>query len=227
MRADRGDAVDQLAPTQLHQLGYAGGDHRQVLAALRRMARERAAVEQERECARLIQDHAANPFALDRVPLLRTLLIIAPDETGLLVITLHHLVFDGWSKGVLANEIDASYNACRQGKPSPMPSLPIQYGDFTMWQRRWVEGEECAAQLLRWKERMSGAPILRLPADRIAGAGEKRRASGEGPSFIWRSGVMSSSTQNERPCVATIRSSSWIHRSRIEVCGRFSCSDCH
>jgi len=127
--------------------------------------RERASAERERELARLIRDHAESPFALDRLPLLRALLIVGADGEGLLVLTLHHLLFDGWSKGVLAAEIDASYDACRQGKPNPLPNLPIQYGDHAVWQRRWLTAAVLGEQRRDWSEHLAGVSELELFAD--------------------------------------------------------------
>jgi amino acid adenylation domain-containing protein len=127
--------------------------------------RERASTQREHEVARLIRDHAGTPFALDRLPLLRALIIVGADGDGLLVLTLHHLVFDGWSKGVLAAEIDASYDAIRQGNPNPLPNLPIQYGDHAVWQRRWLTAAILREQRRDWREHLAGVSELELFTD--------------------------------------------------------------
>ncbi|MEE8584973.1 MAG: condensation domain-containing protein, partial [Acidobacteriota bacterium] len=83
-----------------------------------------------------------------------------------LLLTLHHLVFDGWSIGVLRSELAALYEAFLQHRPSPLPPLPIQYADFAVWQRGWLGGEVLEGLLSYWKERLRGAAMLELPTDR-------------------------------------------------------------
>ncbi len=120
-----------------------------------------------REARRLVREEALRPFDLARGPLLRqTLIALEPEEHAVLV-TLHHVVSDGWSIGVLVRELGALYEAFLQGRPSPLPELPIQYADFAAWQRRQLEGEELASQLAWWRARLAGAPpLLELPTDR-------------------------------------------------------------
>jgi amino acid adenylation domain-containing protein len=118
------------------------------------------------EVARLIRDHAAIPFRLARVPLLRALLVIGADDDALLVMIVHHLVFDGWSKRVLAAEIDAAYDARRTGTRYPLPELPIQYGDYALWQRRSLTTAILGEQRRDWLEHLAGVSELDLFADR-------------------------------------------------------------
>ncbi len=96
--------------------------------------------------------------------------LAAPPEEGgaehLLHLAMHHIVSDGWSKGVLTREITALYAAFLAGRPSPLPELEIQYADFALWQRRRLQGEVLDAELAYWRHQLAGAPVLELPADR-------------------------------------------------------------
>jgi aspartate racemase len=115
---------------------------------------------------RLASDEGRRPFDIERGPLLRgTLLRLGPEELGLLL-NMHHIVSDGWSIDVLTKEIGALYEAARKGVPSPLPELPIQYADFAVWQRQWLQGEVLDRQLGYWRERLADAPALGLPTDR-------------------------------------------------------------
>ncbi|HEY2292939.1 MAG TPA: amino acid adenylation domain-containing protein, partial [Thermoanaerobaculia bacterium] len=116
---------------------------------------------------RLAQEEATRPFDLERGPLLRAVLLrLAPAEHALLL-TMHHIVSDGWSMGVLVREVTQLYAAAAAGAPSPLPELAIQYADFAVWQRGWLQGERLERQLAYWRERLAGAPAaLDLPADR-------------------------------------------------------------
>ncbi|HSF39927.1 MAG TPA: amino acid adenylation domain-containing protein [Thermoanaerobaculia bacterium] len=106
------------------------------------------------------------PFDLARGPLLRALLLrIAPEE-HVAVLTLHHVASDGWSMGVLVREVAALYPAFSQGRPSPLPELPIQYADFARWQRGWLRGEVLEEEIAYWRETLAGVAPLELPTDR-------------------------------------------------------------
>lgn len=120
-----------------------------------------------KEAARLAFVDAKQPFDLAKAPLMRaTLLKLAPEEQ-ILLLNIHHIAFDVWSFGVLTQEMSALYKAFLNGKPSPLPDLPIQYVDFAAWQQEWLQGEVLQAQLDYWKERLSGSlPVLELPTDR-------------------------------------------------------------
>jgi hypothetical protein len=90
---------------------------------------------------------------------------LAEDEHVLLV-TMHHIVSDGWSMGVLASELNALYGAFLGGKADPLPELEIQYADYAVWQRQWIEGEILQQQAAYWKTTLAGAPaLLELPTD--------------------------------------------------------------
>jgi aspartate racemase len=122
-----------------------------------------------------LEEEAQRPFDLDASAprrtglgsLFRTVLFrLGPDEHALLV-SMHHIVSDGWSMGVLFRELSALYQAFSTGKPSPLPELPVQYADFAVWQRQWLQGTTLEAHLSYWRERLRGQrPILSLPTDR-------------------------------------------------------------
>ncbi len=124
------------------------------------------------ELDRLAAGEARAPFDLAAGPLLRVCLLRlqAPGEAGeehVLLATLHHIVSDGWSQGLLFQELSALYGAVAAGGPSPLPELPIQYADFAAWQRDWLRGEVLEAQLAYWRRRLAGVPaVLELPTDR-------------------------------------------------------------
>jgi amino acid adenylation domain-containing protein len=110
---------------------------------------------------------AQRPFDLARGPLLRCLLVRLGERQHALVLVVHHIVFDGWSFGVLIRELGRLYAAFAAGCPSPLPEIPIQYADFAIWQREWLQGRELERQLGWWKELLAGAPaVLELPVDR-------------------------------------------------------------
>ncbi|MCC4598284.1 amino acid adenylation domain-containing protein [Xanthomonas campestris pv. phormiicola] len=106
------------------------------------------------------------PFDLAKGPLLRGRLLRLGQRDQVLLLTVHHIVADAWSGGVLVNELTALYGAFAQGLADPLPPLPIQYADFALWQRRWIAGERLQRQLGYWVEHLHGAPaLLDLPTD--------------------------------------------------------------
>uniref|UniRef100_UPI0013D93625 non-ribosomal peptide synthetase n=1 Tax=Pyxidicoccus caerfyrddinensis TaxID=2709663 RepID=UPI0013D93625 len=119
------------------------------------------------EVQRLAKKEAETPFDLGRGPLLRATLLRHSEQEHVLLLTLHHIVSDGWSLGVLVREVAALYEAYSQGQASPLPALPVQYADYAMWQRQWLSGEVLKTQLAWWKQHLAGAPpALELPTDR-------------------------------------------------------------
>ena len=107
------------------------------------------------------------PFAIERGPFLRAALLRLGAEEHELVLALHHIASDGGSLGVLVRELGVLYAAFSEGRPSPLPELPVQYADFAVWQRERLEGEGMEAGLAFWRERLAGElPVLELPADR-------------------------------------------------------------
>ncbi|MCP4660017.1 MAG: non-ribosomal peptide synthetase, partial [bacterium] len=118
------------------------------------------------EIARLLHREALRPFDLACGPLLRTALLRLDDDEHLLTLNMHHIVSDGWSMGVLFHELATLYRTCLAGAPSPLAELPIQYADFAVWQKRWLQGEVLTTQLEYWKRQLAGAPrALDLPTD--------------------------------------------------------------
>ena len=110
------------------------------------------------EALRLASDEAGRPFHLVHGPLFRATLLKLDAEEHLLLVTVHHIVSDGWSTGVLLRELETLYAAFASGRPSPLPALPIQYGDFAVWQREWLQGEMLENQLAYWKRQLEGMP---------------------------------------------------------------------
>ncbi|HET7233825.1 MAG TPA: amino acid adenylation domain-containing protein, partial [Longimicrobium sp.] len=118
------------------------------------------------ELRQLMEDEARAPFDLARGPLIRGRLVRIGDDDHVLLITMHHIVSDGWSMGVFTRELGALYGAFREGRPDPLPPLAVQYADYAVWQRRWVEGELLREQAEYWQKTLAGAPeLLELPAD--------------------------------------------------------------
>ncbi len=115
----------------------------------------------------LARGEAARSFDLAGGPLVRVALVPLSVEDHLALLTLHHIVSDGWSMGVLLRELTVLYQAFSAGLPSPLPELPIQYADFAVWQRGWLVGDALEAQLAYWRQRLAGTPaLLELPTDR-------------------------------------------------------------
>jgi amino acid adenylation domain-containing protein len=134
--------------------------------------------EREELARTLVLEEARRPFDLQRGPLLRLALARLGERDHLLLMTMHHIVSDGWSMGVLLREVGALYAAFSQGLPSPLPELPVQYADFAVWQRGWLQGEGLDQQIARWKRQLDGAPrVLELPTDRPRPAVPARRGA--------------------------------------------------
>ncbi|MFN9736516.1 MAG: amino acid adenylation domain-containing protein, partial [Microcystis sp.] len=115
----------------------------------------------------LTQNQAIQPFDLASEPLIRITLVVLSETEHILLVCMHHIVSDGWSMGVFLQELTALYNAYIQGLSSPLNPLSIQYGDFTLWQRQWLQGEVLQQQLDYWQKQLADAPaLLSLPTDR-------------------------------------------------------------
>jgi amino acid adenylation domain-containing protein/thioester reductase-like protein len=122
---------------------------------------------QDAEIYRLAAAENLKPFRLDQDPLLRLTVLCLNAEHHVLLFTLHHIISDAWSSGILIQEFSALYEAFSAGKPSPLTELPIQYADFAVWQRAWLQGEVLATQLHYWSQQLKDAPpVLTLPTDR-------------------------------------------------------------
>ena len=125
--------------------------------------------ETEREAAalRLAQEEAMRPFDLAQGPLLRAALIRLAEDDDVLLLTLHHIISDGWSVGVFIREIVELYTATISGAEARLPELPIQYADYARWQRAWLQGDTLQRQLAYWTDKLRGRPtVLELPTDR-------------------------------------------------------------
>jgi amino acid adenylation domain-containing protein len=126
------------------------GDRADDLAALRR----------------LISDEGHAPFDLARGPLIRGRLIRLSDTDHVLLATVHHVVFDGWSTAIFLNELSTLYGAFMRGEADPLPPVPIQYADYASWQRAWISGDVLDEQASYWRTTLVGAPeLLTLPTD--------------------------------------------------------------
>ncbi|HEX2077521.1 MAG TPA: amino acid adenylation domain-containing protein [Longimicrobium sp.] len=123
------------------------------------------AAERDARALELADDETRRPFDLARAPLLRLTLLRFSPERHRLLFTLHHAVVDGWSVGVLMQEIAALYADAAQGRPFSLPEPPVQYADFAVWQRAWMEGEGLRKHLDFWKQKLAGIAPLELPAD--------------------------------------------------------------
>jgi amino acid adenylation domain-containing protein len=116
---------------------------------------------------RRLREEALRPFDLERGPLFRASLLRVADEEHLLLLTMHHIVSDGWSLGVLIRELATLYENFVAGTTQSLPELPIQYADFAVWQRQWLSGEVLERQLQYWREQLGdNPPVLELPTDR-------------------------------------------------------------
>jgi amino acid adenylation domain-containing protein len=126
--------------------------------------------ERETEAQQLIAEEAQTPFDLSSGPLLRTLLVKLSDQDHVILLTMHHIVSDAWSMGLLTRELTTLYEAHATGRPWRLPELSIQYVDFAHWQRQWLTGEVLAEQLAYWRKQLGGElPTLRLPAGTAGG----------------------------------------------------------
>ncbi|NMO14854.1 amino acid adenylation domain-containing protein [Pyxidicoccus fallax] len=123
--------------------------------------------EREAEAHALAEDEARRPFDLARGPLVRALLARLGEGHHLMVVSMHHIISDGWSSAVLIRELSALYEAFARGEEPRLPPLPAQYADYAVWQRQWLKGEVVESQLGWWKQQLAGAPsLLELPTDK-------------------------------------------------------------
>ena len=130
------------------------------------LSRQREGEDREAEVRRFINEEAVGVFNLAQGPLLRLKVLRLGERKHVLLVTMHHIVSDGWSMEVLMRELTAIYKAFSEGQESPLADLSIQYGDFAVWQRNWLRGEVLEEQLGYWRGRLQDAPVLELPTDR-------------------------------------------------------------
>lgn len=155
--------------------------------------------EQREAAAReLVMIEARRPFDVETGPLFRsTLLCLAPDN-HLLLVSFHHLVADGWSLGVFFRELAAIYPAFVKGLLSPLPDLPIQYPDYAVWQKQWLEGNVIQEQLTYWRQKLNGLPALVLPTDRPRSVLPQQRGARQAMTIpVTLSSWLSASSQRE------------------------------
>jgi amino acid adenylation domain-containing protein len=122
--------------------------------------------DREAEARRLVLQEARKPFDLARGPLARfRVLVLADDDHGI-VLTVHHIIGDGWSLGVAARELAVLYDAFSRGAPSPLDPLTLQYNDYSAWQHRLLQGERLERLVGYWSRQLAGVTPLELPTDR-------------------------------------------------------------
>ncbi|WP_431262150.1 amino acid adenylation domain-containing protein [Roseateles chitinivorans] len=120
-----------------------------------------------RTVEQLSEQEQRAPFDLAQGPLIRGQLLKLDEQEHILLLTQHHIISDGWSTGIMVREVSALYEAHSQGSEETLPPLPIQYADYAVWQRQWLQGEVLQQQSQYWKRELAGAPaLLELPTDR-------------------------------------------------------------
>src|SRR4029077_20321310 len=112
------------------------------------------------ELKRVVAEEFRAPFDLESGPLIRGRLIQLDEEEHALLITMHHIVSDGWSMGVLVNELSALYGTFLRREDDPLPELAVQYADYAAWQRKWIDGGILREQAEYWKTALAGASAL-------------------------------------------------------------------
>jgi amino acid adenylation domain-containing protein len=137
----------------------------------------------ESELQREIEGLTRRPFDLSRDLMLRACLLKLSTAEHVLILVTHHIASDGWSSGILWQELAALYGAYSRGEANPLPELPIQYADYAEWQRQWLQGEVLQRQLSYWKEQLSSVPVLDLPTDRFRPAVQTYRGARQ--SFVF------------------------------------------
>ncbi len=127
---------------------------------------EKSESEREEEALGILRHEARRPFDLSQGPLIRANVLRMQPQEHILLVTMHHIVTDGWSIGIFHRELSALYEAFASGEPSPLPELPVQYGDYSVWQREWFDGALYESQLKYWKQQFAALPpALELPTD--------------------------------------------------------------
>jgi amino acid adenylation domain-containing protein len=121
--------------------------------------------EKEEEVRRIAREDAETGFDLSKGPLLRVKALKLEEDEHVVLFTMHHIVSDAWSVGILIKEVGAIYQAFSRGESSPIPELEIQYADYAVWQRNWLQGEVLERQLGYWRQQLAGLEPLELPLD--------------------------------------------------------------
>jgi amino acid adenylation domain-containing protein len=156
--------------------------------------------EREPEALKFSSEYFQRPFDLGHGPLIRASVLKLGERNYLLLLSMHHIIFDGWSIGILFRELASLYESYSARKPGALPELPLQYSDFALWQRQWLQGETLKNHLTFWKDYLSGAnAILDLPADHPRPQAQSFRGARQSfriPSRV--AGPIKSLTQQER-----------------------------
>lgn len=132
------------------------------VADLSALSEERAQVEADR----LIHESCVTPFDISHIPLCRALLVRLPGDAMLLLLVMHHIIFDGWSQGIFLEEAAVLHDAFKNGFPSPLPQLPVQYADYTIWKREQLSSAKLKGQLEYWKAQLAGIKSVQIPGGR-------------------------------------------------------------
>ncbi|GER91676.1 hypothetical protein KDW_58380 [Dictyobacter vulcani] len=119
----------------------------------------------EAQALELAQVELQRPFDLEQGPLFRTLLIALSPQEHILVLNMHHIISDGWSVGILVQELTTLYMALNQNSVAPLPELTLQYADYALWQRNWLQKAAMQTQVQYWKDNLSHLEPLNLPTD--------------------------------------------------------------
>ena len=120
----------------------------------------------ESRARQILSEESLRPFDLGKGPLVRALAVRMAADHHILLLTLHHIVCDGWSLGILFRELGSWYNASVDGRSPDLPALEIQYADHSQWLREWLEAGELQQQLTYWRQQLNGVPVLQLQTDR-------------------------------------------------------------
>ncbi|MWV47651.1 amino acid adenylation domain-containing protein, partial [Paenibacillus sp. HJL G12] len=154
------------------------GEPQQLIASEIRISLERVDLRMEKEgireseALRGAEEDARRPFDLTEAPLLRTKLFVMNENTHIFYINMHHIISDGWSKGLFINEIMTFYKSLVDHESVTLPELPVQYADYALWEREQLQSEICRLQLNYWKQNLQGPhPVLQLPMERAASQG--------------------------------------------------------
>jgi amino acid adenylation domain-containing protein len=138
--------------------------------------------EQETQALKIATEEAQSPFILSAYPLIRVKLLRLHEQEHILLLTVHHTVFDGWSIGILLRELVAIYSNFSADKPSPLPELPLQYADYSVWQQEWLQGEILEQQLAYWQQQLADISPLQLPTDKPRSA----LPTYQGDTYSWQ-----------------------------------------
>ncbi|MCU0532544.1 MAG: condensation domain-containing protein [Hydrococcus sp. Prado102] len=162
----KGQLVQVIAPTLTLKL---------PLVNLCELSQDRQNV----EIQKLAFEENQRPFNLSKDPLLRGILLKLGERENILLLSVHHIIVDTWSSDVLLREWGILYEAFCAKKTSPLSELPIQYADFAIWQRQWLQGEVLETQLAYWKEQLANLPALEFPTDNRRSRSQVRSFQGK------------------------------------------------